>query len=161
MISRELALALRSAGVRWKPRTGDRFTLLDPAFDGDIFTLADMTVEPQGPADAPVLGFNGTTEWALDSVELADALWLPREDQLRELLAQFFVSLTAIADGFAVTVKLLGRDAENIPGETAEDAYALAVLARLAAAADLAGQVTDRTAGQPAEPEDSVGSGGG
>ena len=54
MISRELALALRTAGVRWKPSTGDRFTLLDPAFVGDVFTLAEMTVEPQGPPDAPV-----------------------------------------------------------------------------------------------------------
>ena len=33
-----------------------------------------------------VIGFNGTTEWALDSIELDHVLWLPREDQLRELM---------------------------------------------------------------------------
>ncbi|MFC5272404.1 hypothetical protein [Brachybacterium sacelli] len=31
--------------------------------------------------------FNGTTEWALDSVEQHEAIWIPREDQLRTALA--------------------------------------------------------------------------
>ena len=70
MISRELAVALREAGVRWTPATGDRFSLVDPAFESDTFTLSDMTIEAQGPPEARVLGFNGTTEWALDSVEI-------------------------------------------------------------------------------------------
>lgn len=134
MISRELALALREAGVRWTPVPGDRFSLLDPAFEGDVFTLSDMTVEAQGPPDARVLGFNGTTEWALDSVGLEDALWLPREDQLRELMGATFVSLQALAHGFVVTVRLPPRPDEEIQADTPADGYALGALARIAAA---------------------------
>lgn len=134
MISRELALALRTAGVRWSPAPGDRFSLVDPAFEGDIFTLSDMTVEAQGPPEARVLGFNGTTEWAMDSVGLDDALWLPREDQLRELMGGAFVALLARDDGFAVTVRLPPRPDEELIADSAADAYALGVLARIAAA---------------------------
>jgi hypothetical protein len=134
MISRELALALRDAGVRWTPVSGDRFSLVDAAFDGDVFTLSDMTVEAHGPADARVLGFNGTTEWALDSVGLDDALWLPREDQLRELMGGTFVSLQLRADVYAVTVRLPPRPDEELEADSAADAYALGVLARIAAA---------------------------
>ena len=134
MISRELASALRDAGVRWSPLPGDRFSLVDPAFEGDVFTLSDMTVEAQGPPEARVLGFNGTTEWALDSVGLDDALWLPREDQLRELMGGTFVSLQPRDGGFVVTVRLPPRPDEELEAETAADCYALGVLARIAAA---------------------------
>jgi hypothetical protein len=134
MISRELAVALREAGVRWSPASGDRFSLVDPAFEGDIFTLSDMTIEAQGPPEARVLGFNGTTEWALDSVEIQAALWLPREDQLRQLMGATFVGLRARNEGFVLTVRLPPRPDEEIEAETAADAYALGVLARIAAA---------------------------
>ncbi len=136
MISRELAVALRDAGVRWFPASGDRFSLVDPAFEGDMFTLSDMTIEAHGPPEARVLGFNGTTEWALDSVGLEDALWLPREDQLRELLGAGFVGLRVSSDatGFVLTIRLPPRPDEEIEAETAADAYALGVLARIAAA---------------------------
>ena len=134
MISRELAVALREAGVRWSPAAGDRFSLVDPAFEGDIFTLSDMTIEAQGPPEARVLGFNGTTEWALDSVEVQAALWLPREDQLRELMGATFVGLRVADEGFVLTVRLPPRPDEEIEAETAADAYALGVLARIAAA---------------------------
>jgi hypothetical protein len=134
MISRELAVALREAGVRWSPASGDRFSLVDPAFEGDVFTLSDMTIEAQGPPEARVLGFNGTTEWALDSVEIQAALWLPREDQLRELMGATFIGLRVSEGGFALTVRLPPRADEEIEAETAADAYALGVLARIAAA---------------------------
>jgi len=134
MISRELALALSDAGLRWDPAVGDRFSMLNPAFEGEVFTLSDMTIEPQGPPGARVLGFNGTTEWALDSVGLDDALWLPREDQLRELTGASFVGLRAVANGFVLTVRLPPRPDEEIGAEDAADAYALGVLARIAAA---------------------------
>jgi hypothetical protein len=139
MISRELAVALRDAEVRWNPATGDRFSLIDPAFEGEIFTLSDMTIEPAGPAGARVLGFNGTTEWALDSVGIEDALWLPREDQLRELMGAAFVGLRvgeSVPGGgsFVLTIRLLPRTDEEIEADSVPDAYALGVLARIAAA---------------------------
>ncbi len=96
MISVELAASLKAAGLVWHPVTGDRFTLLTGAFDGEVFTLSDMVVEAHQSQTGTVLGFNGTTEWALDATEATDALWLPREDQLRALLGASFVALERV-----------------------------------------------------------------
>jgi hypothetical protein len=90
MISVKLAGALKVAGLVWHPASGDRFTLTTGAFDGEVFALSDMVVEAQEFPSGTVLGFNGTTEWALDSAQLTDALWLPREDQLRRCWARRF-----------------------------------------------------------------------
>ena len=75
-----------------------------------------------------VVGFNGTTEWALDSVRVEDALWLPREDQLRGLLEHRFVRLERAGSGW--TVVLAAPDEEH-PAADAEDAYGRAVLRSL------------------------------
>jgi len=81
MIDVDLARRLRDAGLRWHPRPGDRFTIEQGDFDSaEVFTISDMTVEAHDYPTGTVLGFNGTTEWALDSVAATDALWLPRED---------------------------------------------------------------------------------
>jgi len=115
MISVELAATLKQAGLAWKPASGDRFTLTTGAFDGEVFTLSDMVVEAQESRTGTVLGFNGTTEWALDAAEATDALWLPREDQLRVLLGSSFRSLERLDSGYRVTTVLPGE-----PGESAE-----------------------------------------
>ena len=54
--------------------------------DDEVFVVSDMTVEVHDFPTGKVIGFNGTTEWALDSLAQGDVVWLPREDQLRELL---------------------------------------------------------------------------
>ncbi|MBF4462833.1 MULTISPECIES: pilus assembly protein CpaE [unclassified Rathayibacter] len=136
MISSELARALRTAGVRWTPSSGDRFCV--ERLDGEVFTVSDMTIEAHEYPSGTVLGFNGTTEWALDSVALDDSLWLPREDQLRELLRGAFRSLHRIVTAeevlFAVEIEL--RDsARSFEAESAENAYAEALLALVTAAA--------------------------
>ncbi|MDQ2796570.1 MAG: pilus assembly protein CpaE, partial [Actinomycetota bacterium] len=71
-------------------------------------------------------------EWALDSVEQADVVWFPREDQLRELLGQAFVRLEQVTGGYTVTASADGREQRFVDIE-AERAYARAVLARLGA----------------------------
>jgi hypothetical protein len=93
MISVELARSLRDAGLRWHPDTGDRFVVDKPGIDEDVYTVSEMTVERHDHPTGTILGFNGTTEWALDSVTAEESLWLPREDQLRELLGPAFVGL--------------------------------------------------------------------
>jgi hypothetical protein len=98
MLDHDLARRLRDAGLRWRPRAGDRFVIETAGFDGDVFTLSDMTIEAHEYPTGTVLGFNGTTEWALDSVAADDGLWLPREDQLRELLGPVFRGLTRHVD---------------------------------------------------------------
>lgn len=137
MISSELARALRTAGVRWTPVTGDRFRIEREGFDGDIFTVSEMTIEAHEYPTGTVLGFNGTTEWALDSVSLEDSLWLPREDQLRELLRGTFRSLRRLAGvpmRYIVTSEF-GGTAQEYEDGTAENAYAQALLALVIAIA--------------------------
>jgi len=114
VITVELAKDLRAAGLRWNPETGDRFVIDKPGVDDDVYTVSEMTVERHDHPSGTILGFNGTTEWALDSVTAAESLWLPREDQLRELLGPSFVGLTRVAAGervvHTVTVVLRGDD---------------------------------------------------
>ncbi len=128
MISTDLALALRDAGLVWHPASGDRFQLDEPEFEADVYTVSEMTIEPRSFPTGVILAFNGTTEWALDSVALEDALWLPREDQLRELLRATFRSLTRLEDAYRVDAVIQGEPLSFEHPEPA-DAYALALLA--------------------------------
>src|SRR3954452_18196297 len=127
MISIDLARRLRDGGVVWHPRTGDRFTILQPEMSGDVFTISDMMIEAHEYSTGTVLGFNGTTEWALDSVAIGDALWFPREDQLREALKATFVLLERSGDGWAVTTRFRG-DERRFEALAADEAYGLALL---------------------------------
>jgi len=139
MISTDRAEQLRAAGLRWHPRSGDRFTIRRPGLLGEVFTISEMTIEPHEFPTGTVLGFNGTTEWALDSVSQEDAVWLPGEDQLRELLGGTFRSLTRVDDGYEVTVDLPGRGPRGFRAGSAGDAYADALLALVMAAVDRTG----------------------
>lgn len=58
---------------------------------------------------------------------LDKAIWLPREDQLRELLGDRFVALGRVDGGWRVTVDGSGGEAVYEAAD-AEDAYALALL---------------------------------
>lgn len=127
MVSTELARALREAGLVWHPRSGDRFQLNEPEFEADVFTVSEMTIEPREYPTGSILAFNGTTEWALDSVALADALWRPHEHQLRELLRGAFRALRRLPDTYEVVIEVRGEELAFEHPEPA-DAYALAVL---------------------------------
>ncbi|MGY4645608.1 pilus assembly protein CpaE [Cellulomonas sp. URHB0016] len=140
MISLDFALLLRNAGLRWRPSSGDRFAVLQPEMDGEIFTISEMTIEARTYPTGTVLGFNGTTEWALDSVAQEDAIWLPREDQLRDLLGTTFRSLARSTDGtYQVLVERPGRPEQVFSADNAPDAYAAALLSLVAAAVERAG----------------------
>src|SRR5262249_61826472 len=74
VIPRDLALALRDAGLLWSPQKGDRFAVLDHDLDDEVFVLSDMVIERmQPPNGQPIFTFNGTVEWARDSLEAAGA----------------------------------------------------------------------------------------
>ena len=135
MISLAHAEALHEAGLRWHPRPGDRFAVR--TLEDQVFTISDMVVEPHDYPTGTVLGFNGTTEWALDSVAQEDALWLPREDQLRDLLGGTFRSLArSTYGGYQVLIEVAGRPEQVFSDDEAADAYAQALLALVLAAAD-------------------------
>ena len=111
------------------------FVIDRPGFEGDVFALSNMTIEAHEFATGTVLGFNGTTEWALDSVALEDALWLPAEHQLRALLAATFVALRHTEDGYQVETVLAGESSIFEALDPA-DAYAGALLVLIGASND-------------------------
>ena len=128
MIDADLAARLRTAGLPWRPASGDRFTIPSGDFQGEVFVVAEMTIDVQDvPGGSSVFKFNGTTEWALDSVDAGRVLWLPREDQLRELLRGAFRSLVRLADTYRVEIVFAGEVA-SFEHPQPEDAYALALL---------------------------------
>ncbi|MFC0528008.1 pilus assembly protein CpaE [Phytohabitans kaempferiae] len=127
MISLDLAVRLREAGLTWKPAAGDRFAIPDRDLDDDVFVLSNMTIEVHELPEGQVIGFNGTTEWALDDVEKDEAIWLPREDQLRELLGGTFRRLERDGAGYRATIEVLGATHEFTALEPAE-AYGAALL---------------------------------
>jgi hypothetical protein len=98
--------------------------------DDEVFVISDMTVDVHELPTGRVIGFNGTTEWALDSLEVDEVTWLPTEGQLRELLGEGFAGLDVVPGGFVV--RRLGRSGEERHVDIdAECAYARAVLAAL------------------------------
>ena len=123
MITIEQAGRLRKAGVLWAPAAGDRFVVPDRDMDDDVFVVSDMTVEVHDYQGSKVIGFNGTTEWALDSIEQREVIWLPREEQLRALLGEQFHTLAAVPGGYRVELADSTHTAED-----AEQAYAKAVI---------------------------------
>jgi hypothetical protein len=137
VIPRELAIKLRDAGLRWHPQAGDQFQLASSDMEStgsDVFTVSDMTIEAHHYPTGTVLGFNGTTEWALDSVAIGDAIWFPREDQLRDALKSTFVRLERAGDGWAVTTRFRG-DERRFDAVQADEAYGLALLEQVLASA--------------------------
>jgi hypothetical protein len=127
VISLDLARRLHDAGVAWTPGNGDRFWVPDRELDETVFTVSDMVVEVRDHAGGRVLAFNGTTEWALDAIEEHEAVWLPRLDQLLDLLGPRFVSLTARSGGYVLRVQSSGGEEEHVD-VGADDAAARAVL---------------------------------
>lgn len=132
MIGLDLARQLRDAGLAWHPEPGDRFVVPDRGMDEEVFVVSNMVIEIQDAPTGQIIAFNGTTEWALDSLQQKQVVWLPRESQLRELLADRFGRLEAVTGGYAVEFELGGQARREVDAD-AESAYARAVLVVLAA----------------------------
>jgi hypothetical protein len=127
VITVDLARRLASSGVLWEPRPGDRFTIDRPNVVGEVFWISELTIDVHTYHGQPLLGFNGTVEWALDAVTLDAALWLPREDQLRELLGDRFRALRPADGGWGV-VLATEQGQDEFVHEDAECAYAQALI---------------------------------
>jgi hypothetical protein len=99
--------------------------------DDEVFVLSTMTIEVHDLPGRTVIGFNGTTEWALDDVDKDATVWLPREDQLRELLGPAFHRLERAGDRYRVVVTIWDEVVE-FTGDEPDGAYADALLHLLA-----------------------------
>lgn len=127
--AQRLSVLLTVQDRPWQPAPGDRFVV--PGRDLDqVFVIADMTIEVQELHGGRLIRFNGTTEWALDSIDATEVVWLPWEHQLRELLGAWFSALDSLpqpAQGYAVSLV----DGTRHVDTDAERAYLRALLATL------------------------------
>lgn len=129
MIDLSLALQLRDAGLVWRPAPGDRFVVTATEMIDDLLYLSDMVIQPRELETGTIFAFNGTTEWALDSVAQERTVWLPHEGQLRTALGDAFGSLTR-SDGYTVGAVVDGREVQ-FHDHDPENAYARALVAVL------------------------------
>ena len=127
MISRDLASRLAPL-LDWTPANGDQFYIPRPEISESTFTISDMVVELIVKNGDSRFHFNGTVEWALDSVESDAVVWMPREEQLRLLLGDAFLSLDRVGDGFVVSAAGPDGAFHTDPRPDACDAYAEALL---------------------------------
>jgi hypothetical protein len=127
VISIDLAARLRRAGLAWRPAPGDRFAIPDRGLDDEVFVLSNMTIEVHELPEGPTIGFNGTVEWALDDVAKEEAVWLPHEAQLRDLLGGTFRRLERTAGGYRVTAVIDGSE-HTFTADDPADAYGSALL---------------------------------
>ena len=129
MITVDLAERLREAGLTWTPSSGDRFAIPGRDLDGQVFVVSEMTIETQQLTTGAVVKFNGTTEWALDSIAQNDVVWLPHETQLRDLIGSAFRRLEPAGDGYAVEAVAADGSTVRELDVDAERAYARVLLA--------------------------------
>ena len=127
MISIDLARQLRDAGLRWEPASGDQFVIPDRGMDDRVFAISEMTIDVRPSPVGRLIAFNGTVEWALDSIMQREVIWLPAEGQLRALLGDRFIALEATPGGVRCVVDFDGHRMQYRDA-VAANAYARAVL---------------------------------
>jgi hypothetical protein len=133
MITRELAMELARRGLPWTPASGDRFHVPDRDLDEEVFVVSGMSIEVSDLPSGAEMRFNGTVEWALDSIAQNEVIWLPREDQLRKALGTSFLRLERLGGqtaGFAVVLADGSGEVRHVDID-AERAYARALLSLL------------------------------
>lgn len=127
LVPTDLARRLKMLGLVWNPKLGDRFMVPDRNLDDHVFALSDMVVEMRNSIGGlPELAFNGTVEWALDSIMTTEVVWLPTEADIRVALGDAFIALYAEDPGY-VCVARVDDDPRSFPASTAAEAYARAL----------------------------------
>ena len=86
MISLTTAIQLKEAGLKWVPALHDFFAIPERNLDERLFVISDMLVTVEQLSGLQVVSFQGASEWSLDYLLATEAVWIPREDQLRKAL---------------------------------------------------------------------------
>lgn len=134
MISLQTAQKLRKYGLLWHPALHDFFAIPERGVDHLVFVISDMVIGVELLSGYPVVTFNGSSEWALDYVTLADVVWLPSEGQLRHLIETRLFSmpntelrLQANSEGYTcILVEPSGE--QRFTSTRASESYAQALL---------------------------------
>jgi hypothetical protein len=116
------------------PTNLDLFAIPERQMDERVFVISDMLVTVDILQGLQVVAFQGASEWALDSLVTTDAVWMPREDQLR--LAVEAALLATGRPELRLTSSLIGCRCEILQegqlmafeAKDASEAYAAALL---------------------------------
>jgi hypothetical protein len=95
-----------------------------------VFVLSGMSIEVSDLPSGAEMRFNGTVEWALDSIAQSEVIWLPREEQMRDALGSRFVRLERLEGETPGYVVVLTGEERHVDID-AERAYARALLSVL------------------------------
>ena len=88
MISTILAKALKNAGLPWQAKINDFFAIPEHGLDDRIFVISELQSNLDTFRGWPVVTFHGSAEWALDYILTTEVVWLPTEEQIREILVE-------------------------------------------------------------------------
>lgn len=134
MLSLTTAKALHEAGLAWTPADLDFFAIPLPGFEDQVFAISNMTVLAEPIRQNLALTFHGVAEWTLDHIWAGEAIWLPREDQLRDLLEDRLsgqpgggLCLCAVSLGYRCELRQQGQTLAFEEFEASE-AYAAALI---------------------------------
>jgi hypothetical protein len=134
MISLETARQLKQAGLIWSPQANDFFAVPDRGLDGYIFVISDIMTTVEVRQKLAVISFQGTVEWALDYVIISEAVWLPREDQLRTIIMSYLLAqdqpairLENTLAGYRCEIRFQDRW-HTFEAKTASEAYGASLL---------------------------------
>jgi hypothetical protein len=128
------AQALRQAGLTWSPQPLDFFAIPMPGFEDQVFVINNMTIMAEPIRGKLAITFHGTVEWALDHVWAGEVVWIPREDQLRDMLEERLLGepqpalvLSTTQLGYSCQIRFQGQ-ALSFEAFLANEAYAAALL---------------------------------
>ena len=131
MISFPMAQRLKQAGLKWTPRLHDFFAIPERGMDTKVFVISDLQANIEKLFGAEVVAFQGASEWALDYLITSEAVWMPREEQLREALlassSETRLNLDCTPDGCHLDVRS-GLMEMSFDAQQVGDAYGLALL---------------------------------
>lgn len=135
VLSIVLAQQLKQRGLRWQPGERDFFAMPEHNLEEQVFVVSALPALVQTLGGEQTITFHGSIEWALDYVVLTEAVWLPTETQLRELLAEAIgpdapLRLERLTQGYRL-VAGINAALCDFEAPTAEECYAQALLAAL------------------------------
>ncbi len=134
VISLSIATELKAGGLVWQPALHDFFAIPESDLDNRIFVVSDMMIDFQQLFGRQIITFNGAVEWSLDNILMADAVWMPTESQLRELvqgrlLNESDPSLQLLGQGGNYRCRInFGKSTAIYEAADASDAYGMVLL---------------------------------
>lgn len=127
-------MELKARGLAWKPALHDFFAIPDSELDHRIFVVSNMMIDVQQLFGQEIITFNGAVEWSLDNIVMADAVWMPTEAQLRELLqtrlqndSETLLYLLVQGETYRCTYTF-GNSTNHFEAADASDAYSQALI---------------------------------